>query len=70
MFESLSSCKLSLVLRRSARCFDMFFLFAILAAEIGIVFANRDRSRVAAAERTIGGRKRVIALKEPVRLSF
>jgi hypothetical protein len=45
----------------------------ILAADMGIVFENRERSRVVAAaavaERRIGGRKRDIASEGGVRSS-
>lgn len=35
----------------------MFLIFAILAAVIGTVFENRALSRIALAERQIGGRR-------------
>lgn len=41
----------------------MNFGFDIRAAEIGMVFAKRDLSRIALAERTMGGRKSDILLE-------
>jgi hypothetical protein len=47
----------------------MFLGSGILAAAVGIIFEKRDRSRVAAADRTIGGRNSDIASSLATRLS-
>ena len=42
----------------SILCCEIFLIFEIRAADIGMVFENKERSRVPAAERTTEGRKR------------
>jgi hypothetical protein len=72
IFVNLSRSRSSFVFVSCVLCCDIFLIFKIRAADIGIVLENNERSRVAAAaavaERTMGGRKRDIASKEEVRL--
>jgi len=70
MFDNLSSCNNSLLFCSTPRYRDMFLAFAILAAEMGIVLENSDRSRIALAERTMGGRNRDISLEGAARIGF
>lgn len=69
MFINLSNISSSFVFVSCVLCCDIFFIFKIRAADIGIVFENRERSRVVAAERTTGGRKRDILSKDDAKLS-
>jgi hypothetical protein len=48
----------------------MFFAFDIRAAEMGTVLVKSDRSRIALAERTMGGRKRDISLEGAASVGF
>lgn len=59
-FVIFSSFMSSLVWSKLVLYLDMFLIFAILAAVIGTVFENSALSRIALAERQIGGRKRDI----------
>jgi hypothetical protein len=74
MFVNLSSCRSSFVFLSCVLCCDIFLIFNIRAADMGIVLENSARSRVEAAaaapDRTMGGRKRDIASKEDIKLSF
>jgi hypothetical protein len=69
MFVILSSLASSLLFSNCVRNRDMFLGFGTLAAAMGIVFENSERSRTALAERTIGGLKRDMASDEGAKLS-
>jgi len=61
---SLSSLKASLLFSSCALNLDMFLTSRTLAAAIGTLFVKRERSRIAPAERIIGGLKRDMGSEE------
>lgn len=70
ILDILSNCSSSLLFCSMPRYLERFLLFATLAAEIGIVLENNERSRIALAERTRGGRKRDIPSDGAARIGF
>lgn len=70
MLDNLSNCNNSLLFCRIPRYREMFFAFDIRAAEMGTVLVKSDRSRIALAERTIGGRKSDISLEGAASIGF